>query len=144
MIAVPAPKGGKSKSKTMSDIVYKRFYITVDTAANSYNQKFDLDKNIALVLALQVTSDHPELIYYRGSCRIEINGDELYPEDYDARLLMSGLTVPADDRFVQLGDGVVAGNGEIKVLYKDIANTAAAYQTYQFVLIAKCQLKKDA
>jgi hypothetical protein len=126
----------------MSDIVYKRFSITVDTAATSYNKKFDLDKNIAMVLALQVTSDHPELMYYRGSNRIEINGDEIFPEDYDSRLLMSGLTVPADDRFVEIN--AVAGNGEIKVLYKDVANTAAVYQTYQFVLIVKCQLKKDA
>lgn len=128
----------------MSDIVYKRFSITVDTPATSYNKKFDLDKNIALVLALQVTSDHPELMYYRGSQRIEINGDEIFPEDYDSKLLMSGLTVAADDRFVQLGNGAIAGNGEIKVLFKDAANTSAAYQTYQFVLILKCQLKKDA
>jgi hypothetical protein len=127
----------------MSNIVYKRFSFLVDTANQSYNKKFDLDKNNVLVRALQVSSDHPELIYYRGTQRVEINGDEIFPEDYDSRLLLSGISVAADDRFVPLGNGAIAGNGEIKVLYKDADNTSAVFQAYQFILICKCELKNS-
>lgn len=127
----------------MANTVYRRFSFTVDTASQNYNKKFDLDKNIVMVLALQVTSDHPELIYYRGTQRIEINGDEIFPEDYDSRLLMSGISVSPDERFVKLGGGAIAGNGEIKVLYKDVANAAAVFQTYQFILVCLCELKNS-
>jgi hypothetical protein len=125
----------------MSNTVYKRYSFLVDTANQSYNKKFDLDKNIALVHSVQVTSDHPELIYYRGTQKIEINGDEIFPEDYDSRLLLSGISVAADERFVSLGTGAIAGNGEIKVLYKDADNSSAVFQSYQFILVCKCELK---
>lgn len=122
----------------MAKIVYKRFIITVDGANASYNKKFDLDKNTRFVTAMQVTSDKPEQIYNRGSQRIEISGDELYPEDYETKLLMSGISVAPDDRFVELGE-VAPGNGEVKILYKDF-NGPVAFSAYTVVFIFKCEI----
>ncbi|MDQ3073033.1 MAG: hypothetical protein M3Q97_07215 [Bacteroidota bacterium] len=119
--------------------IYKRFAITIDQALSTYSKKFELDKNVRLVRALQITSDKPEQLYNRGSQRIEISGDELYPEDYDSKLLMSGISVAPDKRFVELGNGVMPGNGEVKVLYKDF-NGPVAFSAYSVVLILKCEL----
>lgn len=122
----------------MSKIIYKRYTIAVDGANASYSKKFDLDKNIKSVTAMQITSDKPEQIYNRGSQKLEISGDEIYPEDYETKLLMSGISVAPDSRFVELGN-VQPGNGEIKVLYKDF-NGPVAFSAYSVVLIFKCEL----
>ncbi len=122
----------------MSKIIYKRFTIAVGVANSSYNKKFDLDKNTRSVAAMQITSDKPEQIYNRGSQRIEISGDELYPEDYETKLLMSGISVAPDARFVELGE-VQPGNGEIKILFKDF-DGPVAFSAYTVVFIFKCEL----
>jgi hypothetical protein len=122
-------------------LVDKTFTIVVDQQATSYNKKFVLDKNIALVRGVLVSSDQPKLLFFRGSQRIEVNGDELFPEDYESKILMAGLSVPPDEKFRSLGDGVVAGNGEIKVLYKDTMHNEAGFSAYKVNIIFQCELK---
>lgn len=88
-----------------------------------------------------MSSNDPKSLFFRGSQRIEINGDELYPEDYESKLLMSGLSVSPDDKYVTLGDGAIAGNGEIKVLYKDTDNLIIPFTAYKVTIVLKCELK---
>lgn len=122
------------------NIVYKTFSFLVDTAAQSYNKKFELDKNIKLVRAIMLSSNKPNQMFFRGSQKIEINGEELYPEDYESRLLMSGISVPPNERYVDLGDAVLAGNGEVKIVYKDTNNTLAGFDPYQVIINLKCDI----
>jgi hypothetical protein len=122
-------------------IIHKSFSFLVDNPSTNYNKKFDLDKNVRVVLGLLVSSDNPRLLFFRGSQRLEISGDELYPEDYESKLLMSGISVPPNEKYVELGNGVVAGNGEIKMLYKDTDNSNAPFTTYKVTLVIKCELK---
>ena len=124
-----------------SKIVYKRFSFIVDTANTNYPKKFDLDKDIRIVKALQMTSSQSNMLFYRGSQRIEISGDELYPEDYESKLLMSGISVPPEERFSELGNNVLAGNGEVKVLYKDKDNPSTFFSPYEVSIVLKCELK---
>ena len=121
--------------------VYKPFVFAVPTANTSSSHKFVLDKSIRLVRGIQMLSDKPNQLYYRGSQRIEVSGDELFPEDYESKMLMSGISVAPDARWVDLGNGVVAGNGELKLLFKDIENTNAAFSPYKVTIVLKCELK---
>jgi hypothetical protein len=118
----------------------KAFTFLVDVAASSYTKKFDLDKNVRLVRAMAITSNKDNLLYYRGSQKIEINGLEIYPEDYESKLLMSGIGVAPDQKYADLGDEVIAGNGEVKVLYKDTENSSAAFEPYKVNLYFICEL----
>lgn len=120
-------------------MVKKRFSLLVDTASQSYTKTFHLDKNIRLVHGLLVSSDKPNQLFYRGSQRIEIGGDELYPEDYESRLLMSGISVPPDEKFASLGD-VPAANGEVKILYKDRENSNTMFEPYEVSIYLICEL----
>jgi hypothetical protein len=122
-------------------IVYKTFNFLVDTPATTYNKKFDLDKNVRVVLGLLVSADNPKQLYFRGSQRLEINGDELYPEDYESKLLMSGISVSPNEKFLDMGNGVISGNGEVKILYKDTENALAPFNGYKVILVLKCELK---
>ncbi|HVD99533.1 MAG TPA: hypothetical protein VNB90_15095 [Cytophagaceae bacterium] len=121
-------------------IVYKTFSFLVDTPGTSYNKKFELDKNIKVVSAIMLSSNKPNQLFFRGSQKLEINGEELYPEDYESRLLMSGISVPPNERYVDMGDAVLAGNGEIKIVYKDTDNTLAPFDAYQVILNLKCDI----
>lgn len=122
-------------------LIDKTFTIEITGEGVSYNKKFVLDKNIILVRGVLVSSDQPKLLFFRGSQRIEVNGDELFPEDYESKILMAGLSVPPDEKFRTLGDGVIAGNGEIKVLYKDTMHNEAAFSIYKVNIIFQCELK---
>lgn len=120
--------------------IYKRFAFLVDTEEISYSKKFDLDKSIKAVTGLQISSNRPNMLFYRGTQRIEINGEEIYPENYESKLLMSGLSVPPDQRFVPVGL-VPSGNGEVKINYRDNFDLEVAFTEYQVSIILKCILK---
>jgi hypothetical protein len=122
---------------------YKRFIIPVPAGVASYNSKFVLDKDVDFVRGLLVTADRPDLLFYRGTQKIEISGEEIFPEDYESRLLMSGVGVPPDQRFFTLADGrgIPAGNGEIKVLFKDSNLGNTVFAAYTLTLVLVCQIK---
>jgi hypothetical protein len=121
-------------------IVNKRFSFSVDAGNASYAKKFDLDKNIKRVRGLNLSSDKPDQLFYRGSQKIELSGEELFPEDWEAKLLMSGLSVAPDQKFKDLGDAVLAGNGELKIGFKDENNPAAAFSAYKVNINLLCEI----
>jgi hypothetical protein len=122
-------------------LVDKVYNFTVESQNSTANKKFDLDKNVKLVRGIILSSDKPNLLFYRGSQRIEISGDEIFPEDYESKLLMSGIAVAPDQKYRTLGSGVVAGNGEVKFQYKDTQNPNASFTTYKVIIILQCEMK---
>lgn len=122
-------------------LVDKIFSFLVETASAPVNKKFDLDKNVKLVHGILLSSDKPNLLFYRGSQRIEINGDEIFPEDFESKILMSGLSVSPDQKYRTLGNGVVSGNGEVKIQYKDTHNPNADFISYKVIIVLKCEMK---
>ena len=122
-------------------IVEKVFSFVADTEGESYNRKFDLDKNVSQVRGILMSSDKPNMLFYRGSQRIEISGDEIFPEDYESKILMSGIAVPPDQKFRSLGNGVVAGNGLVKIQYRDNINPSAVFTAYKVIIILQCEMK---
>ena len=119
----------------------KIFSFLVDADGATVNKKFDLDKNVKVVHGILLSSDRPKLLFYRGSQRIEISGDEIFPEDYESKILMSGISVPPDNKFRRLGNGVVAGNGEVKIQYKDTPNSSASFVSYRVIITLQCEMK---
>ncbi|MFD0998690.1 hypothetical protein ACFQ21_05200 [Ohtaekwangia kribbensis] len=122
-------------------IVDKPFTFMVEAEGEPVSKKFDLDKNVKLVRGILVSSNYPNLLFYRGSQRIEISGEEIFPENYESKILMSGISVAPDQKFRTLGNGVVAGNGEVKVQYKDTANLHAPFERYSVTIILQCEMK---
>ena len=120
--------------------IKKRFSFIVDTAAKTYTNKFELDKNIKLVIGLLMDSNKPSLIFYRGSQKIEVSGFEIFPEYWGSKLLMSGMNVSPNDKFADMGDGLLAGNGEVKVIFTDTPNTLAPFEAYEVSIYLICEL----
>jgi hypothetical protein len=82
------------------------------------------------------------MLFYRGSQKMELSGLELFPEDWESRLLMSGISVAPDIKFADLGDEVLAGNGELKVWFKDTENPYAPFDTYEVRIYLMCELSE--
>lgn len=122
-------------------LVDKVYSFAVDVQNTPYNKKFDLDKNVKLVRGIILSSDKPNILFYRGSQRIEISGDEIFPEDFESKLLMSGIAVAPNQKYRSLGNGVIAGNGEVKVQYKDTQNPNASFTLYKVIIILQCEMK---
>ena len=120
--------------------VKKRFDIAVTDPNMVYSKTFELDKNIATVTGLLFTSDKDDLLYYRGSQKVEINKEEIFPENYESKLLLSGINVAPDNRYYDIGNQP-AGNGTIKVEYRDMDDNRAVFTPYRVSLYAECVLQ---
>ena len=121
--------------------VDKIYTFLVDVEGQPVSKKFDLDKNVKVVRGIMMSSDRPNLLFYRGSQRIEISGEELFPEDFESKMFMSGLSVAPDDKYKTLGNGVVAGNGELKIQYKDTINPTAPFVAYKVIISLLCEMR---
>jgi hypothetical protein len=127
----------------MQKNVKKRFTIFITQAKQTVNKTFELDKTALLINGLVLTSDKDDLLYYRGEQKIEINGEEYFPEDYESKLLMSGINVSPNSRYYNLG-GVLPGNGTIKLLYQDVEDGRSVFTPYRVSLYIDYTVDKTA
>lgn len=121
----------------MSKPVKKRFDITITAANQNVSKSFDLDKNISHVKGVLVTADKDDLMYYRGTQKIEINKEEFFPDNYESKLLMSGINVEPNKRYYDLGM-VPAGNGSVKIAYTDADDGRTVFTPYRVSLYVDC------
>jgi hypothetical protein len=126
----------------MSKRIKKRFDIEIPEANNAYSKTFDLDKNIISIHGILFTSDRDDLIYYRGSNKVEINRRELFPEGYETKLLMTGLNVSPNDRFYNLG-GIPPGNGKLKIDYRDYPDERLVFAAYRVSVYLDCEISEE-
>lgn len=119
--------------------VKKRFDLTVKEPGRKVSQTFELDKTIVSIKGLLVTSDMDDMLYYRGSQRIEINKTELFPENYESKLLMSGINVAPGSRYYILGN-INPGNGQVRLEYTDNENPKAEFKAYRVSLYLDCEM----
>lgn len=120
--------------------VKKRFDIQVSAASENITKTFELDKNIKAVKGILVTSDKDDLLYYRGSQKIEINKEEYFPDNYESKLLMSGINVSPKQRYYDLGN-VNPGNGTVKMVYQDTEDGRTVFSPYRVSLYIDCEME---
>lgn len=110
--------------------IKKRYDIDVASANELHTKTFELDKTVEKIHGVLFSSDRDDLMYYRGSGKIEINSEEIFPEGYETKLLMSGLNVSPNERYYNLG-GVPPGNFKVKVEYRDTPDTRLLFTPYR-------------
>jgi hypothetical protein len=123
----------------MSKRIKKRFDLNITAAVGPVSQTFDLEKTVIGIYGVLFTSDREDLLYYRGSQRLEINREEIFPEDYESKLLMSGINVSPNDRYYNL-NGFPPGNGKVKVDYKDNLSSQAEFVPYRVSIYLDCEI----
>ena len=118
----------------------KRFDIRITQANATVSETFELDKNIVRIQGLLLSSDKDDLLYYRGAQKIEINKEEYFPDNYESKLLMTGLNVSPKQRYYDLG-GASAGNGRVQLTYKDTDDGRTQFAPYRVSLYLDCELE---
>ncbi|MCH2216321.1 MAG: hypothetical protein MK086_14235 [Flavobacteriales bacterium] len=112
------------------NILKERFDLEVSTANSTIKGEWELDKNANILFGVAVTSDNEELIYYRGTQKMQVNDQELFPEEFETKLLMSGLSVAPNQRMVKVGN-VETGNNRVEVWYKDQDHPKTRFVPYR-------------
>jgi hypothetical protein len=123
----------------MGSIIKKRFDLQVTEANKVVSATFELDKNIVYVRGILLTSNKDDIMYYRGSQKIEINKQEIFPEDYESKLLMCGINVSPNVRYYDTGHTAV-GNGQVKLEFKDTTDTRTPFEAYRVSIYLNCEL----
>jgi hypothetical protein len=130
-----------SNAVNISGLIKKRFDIAVAGADTPYVEIFELDKSIKSIRGLLLTSDRDDLLYYRGSQKIEISRLEIFPDGYESKLLMSGINCSPNDRYFELGE-VPVGNAQVKVTYQDTSDGRTQFAAYRVSLYLDCELNQ--
>lgn len=126
----------------MGKRIKKRFDIAVTESSGVHSKTFELDKSIISLHGILFTSDRDDLLYYRGTNKVEINRQEIFPEGYETKLLMTGLNVSPNDRYYKL-DGIAPGNGKLKIDYKDNNEERLGFSPYRVTVYLDCETNGD-
>ncbi len=126
----------------MLKVIKKRYDIQVIDANKSVSKSFELDKNIKKINGVLVTSDKDDLLYYRGTQKIEINNQEFFPENYESKLLMSGINVSPNQRYYIINTENI-GNGIVKLSYTDADDGRTAFVPYRVSLYVDCEMEDE-
>ena len=126
----------------MIKAVRKRFDLPQVQPGVTVSETFQLEKSIVAIKGLLITSSRDDLLYYQGSQRIEINKEEIFPEGYESKLLMSGVNVQPNKKYYDLGR-MNPGNGQIKVDYTDTPSNQGATiaYTYRVSIYLDCEME---
>lgn len=114
-----------------------RYDVLVEHTGQNVIRLCELDKTITAIIGLLVTSDKDDLLYYRGSQKIEINNEEYFPENYESKLLMSGINADVNQRYYKL-ENVSPGNGKIKLTFQDTDDLRTSFVPYRVSLYIDC------
>lgn len=115
------------------NIIKERLDITITSANAVTKAEFQLDSNATHLYGVAITSDNEPFLFYRGSQKIQVNDRELFPEDFESKLMMSSLSVPPNSRMVKTGL-VEIGNGKVEVWYKDTDHVRVPFAAYRVTL----------
>jgi hypothetical protein len=122
--------------------VRKRFDLQVTVANGAVSQTFELEKTIVAIKGLLVGSNMDDMLYFRGSQRIEINREEIFPTGYESKLLMSGINCPPNKRHYDLNN-MSPGNGQIKVEFQDTDDGRTVFAPYRVSLYVDCVMSNE-
>lgn len=124
----------------MKQIIKKRYDLQVTTPNSIVREQFELEKNVTRVTGILLTSDREEMLYLRGSQKIEINNEEYFPEKYESKLLVSGMNVSPNDRYYRIQNHS-AGNRIMKVEYADTGDGRASFSPYRVSIYLECEVE---
>ena len=104
--------------------------VQVTKANQTFKGNFEVDKHVSKIIGIAISSNYDEHLYFRGSVKITVTEKEIYPEGYEAKMLLQGWSVPVNDRIIKLGEELDPGNRKVELEYKDNDHSSATFQPY--------------
>ena len=122
----------------MDKIIRKRFDLQITALGDVVKDDFELEKTVKRVKGITLTSDRDDMLFYRGSQKIEINGTEIFPEEYESKLLMTGISLAPNHRYFAVD--MEPGNGIVSIKYTDTDHVLAPFVTYRVSLYLELEV----
>jgi hypothetical protein len=122
---------------------FKRFDISITDANKTYNDEFEVDKGVKVITGILLTSDQDDQLYYRGAQAILFNGKEYFPDNYESKLLMSGINVEPNKRFYDIGKYEML-NGKIKISFTDADNVNTSFSAYRVSIYVRGEKETES
>jgi hypothetical protein len=122
--------------------VRKRFDLQITDANSRVVEMFEMEKSITAYKGMLLTSNMDDMLYFRGSLRLDINKEEVFPEGYECKLLMSGINVSPNERYFDLKE-MRAGNGQVRVESEDTDDGRTVFQAYRVSLYLDCIMDNE-
>lgn len=113
-------------------IIRKSFTLTVSSADSTFKETFDIDKNVSRITGLLFTANLDAKLFYRASCGVYLSGEEVFPDDYQCKLLMNGLGVPAKERYFPIDFS--PGNYQVKIHITDSSHPTEIFTAYDVTM----------
>lgn len=106
-------------------VVYKKLNTTIDAANKTIKTDLTLEKDIVKVTGIALSTNNEDGIQTLTN-RLEINGVEIFPQEFESKMIYCYATVEGDKRFFNLDQP--SGNGVVKIACIDTkANNFTAY-----------------
>lgn len=112
--------------------IIEHFILTITEADKSYTDEFTLNDTSKKVTGIQLSSDREDLLHARGTLKIDLSGNELFPEGHEAKMLMASIHVNPNKRMYCIDEEI--GNGKVKIQYTDTNHPRTTFAPYQVIL----------
>ena len=119
-------------------LIRKRFDIQVSAEGEEVKEDFELEKTVKKVRGIALTSDRDDLLFYRGSQKIEVAGTEVFPEGYESKMLMTGISLDPNKRYYEVD--LEPGNGIVSIRFQDTAHANAPFVAYRVSLYIEAEV----
>ena len=108
------------------------------TANKRYAEEFTFESSCLKVLKVSLECDIDAQAYYRGTIGLTLeSADEVIKEGASARILMTDIACPPEQRMVTIQRD--KKNGKITFVYEDKNHSEAAFTPYQVSLLFLCE-----
>lgn len=121
------------------DIVEKRFDIQINKPEETVTGKFELDKTVKVIKGIKVTSDREDLLFSRGTQKVEINGKERFEENYESKNLQTSINVDVNKRYKDMHN-TDPGNGIVTITYHDHEHPLFPFVAYRVSLYVEYEI----
>ena len=122
------------------ETIRKRFDVSVSSSGELVKGDFELDKNVTGITGALLTADLEAKLYHRGTFRLLIGGEEIFPDGYHAKLLMSGLGVDPSNRYHFLNFD--PGNGVVRLEVTDNTHPTEAFSAYTVSMYLQLEVER--
>jgi hypothetical protein len=117
-------------------IIYQNIKINIaaDNSTVTENTAV-IDKKGQEVLGLAIFSKRLDQVDLRGSFRLDLGGQPIFPENTDTKMLTTNASVPVKEKFYMFPEPIAVGNSAIDWRYKCDANALVPFVAHDVTLV---------
>ncbi len=117
-------------------IIYQNIKISVTTDNTTYRlDSAVIDSRAKEVLGLGIFSKRLDQVDLRGSLKLDLGGNPVFPENTDTKMFTTNASVPVKDKFFMFHSPIPVGNAAVDWTYNCKPNALQAFVAHDVTLV---------